>query len=165
VRKGLPLEGWRYDVFGKDALDLVEGKLAFAVVKGRLKMTHVDELHGNMRDANPDAADEAAQAGNTGKPETPEIPKRTTRANERLPAHAQAVAISGGTARGGHFGRAAEACFVSQSTLSAGLARSGNAAGRGAGGTHQAQCALHAAGQCGGGQGAPSCARRRNCRT
>jgi ribonuclease D len=35
VRKDLPiLEGWRVGVFGKDALDLVEGKLAFAVVNG-----------------------------------------------------------------------------------------------------------------------------------
>ena len=43
--RGLPvLEGWRYEVFGKDALDLVEGKLAFAVEKGRLKMTHVDDV-------------------------------------------------------------------------------------------------------------------------
>jgi len=50
VRKGLPiLEGWRYEVFGRDALELVEGKLAFAVLKGRLKMTHIDELHDNMR--------------------------------------------------------------------------------------------------------------------
>ncbi|MCC6926402.1 ribonuclease D [Novosphingobium sp.] len=37
------LQGWRYDVFGHDALDLVEGKLAFAVVNGKLKMTHVDD--------------------------------------------------------------------------------------------------------------------------
>jgi ribonuclease D len=45
VRKDLPiLEGWRVGVFGKDALDLVEGKLAFAVVNGRLKMTHVDDV-------------------------------------------------------------------------------------------------------------------------
>lgn len=45
VRKGLPmLEGWRFDQFGHDALDLVEGKLAFAVVSGRLKMTHVDDV-------------------------------------------------------------------------------------------------------------------------
>jgi len=42
--RNLPvLEGWRYEVFGKDALDLVEGKLAFAVERGRLKMTHVDD--------------------------------------------------------------------------------------------------------------------------
>jgi ribonuclease D len=44
VRKNLAmLEGWRFDAFGRDALDLVEGKLAFAVVNGRLKMTHVDD--------------------------------------------------------------------------------------------------------------------------
>lgn len=44
VRKKLPiLEGWRYEVFGHDALDLVEGKMAFAVVDGKLKMTHVDD--------------------------------------------------------------------------------------------------------------------------
>ena len=38
------LEGWRYEVFGKDALDLVEGKVAFAVEKGRMKMTHIDDI-------------------------------------------------------------------------------------------------------------------------
>ncbi|KMS60307.1 ribonuclease D [Novosphingobium barchaimii LL02] len=44
VRKNLSLlEGWRYEVFGRDALDLVEGKLAFAVENGKLKMTHVDD--------------------------------------------------------------------------------------------------------------------------
>jgi len=44
VRKLSVLEGWRYEVFGKDALDLVEGKLAFAVENGRLKMTHIDDV-------------------------------------------------------------------------------------------------------------------------
>jgi len=45
VRKGLVmLEGWRFDQFGQDALDLVEGKLAFGVVNGKLKMTHVDDV-------------------------------------------------------------------------------------------------------------------------
>lgn len=45
VRKDLPiLQGWRIGAFGKDALDLVEGKLAFAVVNGKLKMTHVDDV-------------------------------------------------------------------------------------------------------------------------
>jgi ribonuclease D len=44
VRKNLVmLQGWRFGVFGKDALDLVEGKLAFAVEHGKLKMTHVDD--------------------------------------------------------------------------------------------------------------------------
>ncbi|RZM10021.1 MAG: ribonuclease D [Sphingomonas sp.] len=44
TRKGLPmLEGWRYDQFGRDALDLVEGRLAFAVKNGRLTMTRTEE--------------------------------------------------------------------------------------------------------------------------
>ncbi|MCE7798359.1 ribonuclease D [Sphingobium sufflavum] len=33
------LEGWRYEQFGHDALDLVEGRMAFAVVNGKLQMT------------------------------------------------------------------------------------------------------------------------------
>ncbi len=50
VRKNLPiLEGWRYETFGHDALDLVEGKLAFAVLNGKLKMQHVDDMHEEMR--------------------------------------------------------------------------------------------------------------------
>ena len=36
------LQGWRYDVFGREALDLVEGKLGFAVKNGRLTMTRVE---------------------------------------------------------------------------------------------------------------------------
>jgi ribonuclease D len=36
------LEGWRYEVFGKDALELVEGRMAFAVKDGKLLMTRVD---------------------------------------------------------------------------------------------------------------------------
>ena len=52
VRKGLPmLETWRFETFGRDALDLVEGKLAFAVVSGRLKMTHVDDVVDAASDA------------------------------------------------------------------------------------------------------------------
>jgi ribonuclease D len=40
VRKNLNiLSGWRYEQFGKDALDLVEGRLAFAIENGKLKMT------------------------------------------------------------------------------------------------------------------------------
>jgi ribonuclease D len=39
-REGLSLlSGWRFEQFGSDALDLVEGRLAFAVVDGKLKMT------------------------------------------------------------------------------------------------------------------------------
>ncbi|BBC73604.1 ribonuclease D [Altererythrobacter sp. B11] len=54
VRKLPVLEGWRYEVFGRDALDLVEGKLAFAVENGRLKMTHID-------DAEPPSQEQAAE--------------------------------------------------------------------------------------------------------
>ena len=44
VRTGLPmLEGWRFDQFGRDALDLVEGRLAFAVQNGKLKMTRAED--------------------------------------------------------------------------------------------------------------------------
>ncbi|MBA4748457.1 MAG: ribonuclease D [Sphingopyxis sp.] len=44
VRDGLPLlSGWRYDVFGKDALELVEGRMGFAVKNGRLVMTRTEE--------------------------------------------------------------------------------------------------------------------------
>lgn len=39
-RDGLAiLDGWRFDQFGRDALDLVEGRLGFAVQEGKLKMT------------------------------------------------------------------------------------------------------------------------------
>ncbi len=40
VRKELNiLSGWRFEEFGRDALDLVEGRLAFATENGKLKMT------------------------------------------------------------------------------------------------------------------------------
>lgn len=46
--RDLPLlEGWRFEQFGRDALELVEGKLAFAVIKGRLKMAHIDKIGGS----------------------------------------------------------------------------------------------------------------------
>jgi ribonuclease D len=42
VRKNLNiLEGWRFEEFGRDALDLVEGRLAFAIENGKLKMSRV----------------------------------------------------------------------------------------------------------------------------
>jgi ribonuclease D len=41
-RNGLSLlDGWRYEVFGKDALALVEGRLAFSVKGGRMVMSEV----------------------------------------------------------------------------------------------------------------------------
>ena len=52
------LQGWRYEVFGKDALDLVEGKLAFAVERGKLKMTHIDDVVIAEPAAELEAADE-----------------------------------------------------------------------------------------------------------
>ncbi|MCW3849177.1 ribonuclease D [Sphingomonas sp. LB-2] len=43
-REGLPmLQGWRFDQFGKDALQLVEGQLGFTVRNGKLKMTRTEE--------------------------------------------------------------------------------------------------------------------------
>ena len=42
-REGLSiLEGWRYEEFGRDALDLVEGRLAFAIRNGKLVMTRTE---------------------------------------------------------------------------------------------------------------------------
>jgi ribonuclease D len=44
-REGLSiLTGWRFEQFGRDALDLVEGRLAFAVVNGKLKMTRTEDV-------------------------------------------------------------------------------------------------------------------------
>ncbi|HWJ71390.1 MAG TPA: ribonuclease D [Sphingobium sp.] len=43
VRNGLAvLEGWRFEEFGRDALDLVEGRMAFAVRDGKLLMTRTE---------------------------------------------------------------------------------------------------------------------------
>ena len=45
------LKGWRYEVFGRDALELVEGKLAFAVKSGKLTMTHIDDMQASMEES------------------------------------------------------------------------------------------------------------------
>ena len=45
------LEGWRFETFGSDAVDLVEGKLAFAVLDGKLKMTRT----GTEADSRPES--------------------------------------------------------------------------------------------------------------
>ncbi|MFM5948116.1 MAG: ribonuclease D [Novosphingobium sp.] len=58
------LKGWRFDVFGHDALDLVEGKMAFAVVNGKLKMTRVEAAavaEAEAADAAADPAPEVAE--------------------------------------------------------------------------------------------------------
>ena len=42
-RTGLSmLEGWRYEVFGKDALALCEGRLAFSVRNGKMVMSAIE---------------------------------------------------------------------------------------------------------------------------
>ena len=44
VRKDIAiLQGWRFEEFGRDALDLVEGRLGFAIENGKLKMSRVVE--------------------------------------------------------------------------------------------------------------------------
>jgi ribonuclease D len=50
VRKDLKiLSGWRFEQFGKDALDLVEGRLGFAIEHGKLKMSRL--MHEETVDA------------------------------------------------------------------------------------------------------------------
>ena len=45
MRDGLGiLSGWRHEQFGRDALDLVEGRLAFAIEHGKLKMTRAVDV-------------------------------------------------------------------------------------------------------------------------
>lgn len=42
ARAGLPvLSGWRYDLFGREALELMEGQLGFSVSKGSLRMRKI----------------------------------------------------------------------------------------------------------------------------
>ncbi|WP_128892336.1 ribonuclease D [Erythrobacter sp. HKB08] len=55
------LKGWRYEVFGRDALELVEGKLAFAVKGGKLHMTHIDDMADDLAQAQEDLAVEQAE--------------------------------------------------------------------------------------------------------
>jgi ribonuclease D len=52
VRKDLNiLRGWRFEQFGRDALDLVEGRLAFAIEHGKLKMSRVHDEQQETVDA------------------------------------------------------------------------------------------------------------------
>src|SRR3546814_20205262 len=41
------LEGWRFEQFGRDAVDLVEGRMAFAVQDGKLRMTRTRGVAGH----------------------------------------------------------------------------------------------------------------------
>jgi ribonuclease D len=48
ARKGIAmLEGWRFDVFGHAAVDLVEGRMGFAVKNGKLLMSEIDAAAAN----------------------------------------------------------------------------------------------------------------------
>ena len=52
VRKNLNiLDGWRFEEFGRDALDLVEGRLAFATENGKLKMSRITVDSGELQTA------------------------------------------------------------------------------------------------------------------
>jgi ribonuclease D len=52
VRKDLNiLDGWRFEEFGRDALDLVEGRLAFATENGKLKMSRLTVDSGELQTA------------------------------------------------------------------------------------------------------------------
>ncbi len=42
------LEGWRYEQFGRDALDLIEGRVSFTVKDGKLEMTHQPERESEI---------------------------------------------------------------------------------------------------------------------
>ena len=44
VRNGLSiLSGWRYEEFGRDAVNLVEGRIGFAIEGGKLKLSRMAE--------------------------------------------------------------------------------------------------------------------------
>ncbi|MEO7654199.1 MAG: ribonuclease D [Sphingomicrobium sp.] len=52
VRSNLKiLSGWRFEQFGRDALDLVEGRLGFAIEDGKLKMSRLAQAEGETVDA------------------------------------------------------------------------------------------------------------------
>jgi ribonuclease D len=64
--RSLPvLQGWRYEVFGRDALELVEGKLGFGVEDGRLKMTRIDETT-DAADGDGDSSGDQDKGGDDG---------------------------------------------------------------------------------------------------
>ncbi len=64
------LKGWRYDVFGRDALELVEGRLAFAVRDGKLLMTHIDDMHASMEEGLAEDKEPASNEPATKEPDS-----------------------------------------------------------------------------------------------
>lgn len=77
VREGLPiLEGWRRELFGEDALALVEGRLGFVIENGRVRMLPAADL----RPAAAPAPAEAPRQGADGAARPPRRRARPTRA-------------------------------------------------------------------------------------
>lgn len=71
-RTGLALlEGWRFEQFGADALALVEGRLGFSVVGGRLRMQALE--------ARPASAGEASAPAETPAPDSDAAAPRARR--------------------------------------------------------------------------------------
>lgn len=61
--EGLPLlQGWRRDVFGEDALALVEGRLCFRVLNGQLKMQATEEVFSEESESSPQDQDGAPES-------------------------------------------------------------------------------------------------------
>jgi ribonuclease D len=56
------LKGWRFDVFGKDALEVVEGKTGFAVKDGKLVMSSAEDMRADMIEAADEDEAEVAEA-------------------------------------------------------------------------------------------------------
>lgn len=71
------LHGWRYEVFGKDALELVEGKTGFAVKDGKLVMSNADDMRADIiaeTEAPEDDAEAAIGPTAAGEAATEEAP-------------------------------------------------------------------------------------------
>lgn len=67
VRTGLPiLEGWRWELFGEDALALVEGRLGFVVEQGKVRMLPAARLTAAAEGA--PAGTLPPAAGGAGRP-------------------------------------------------------------------------------------------------
>jgi ribonuclease D len=92
IRAGLPmLEGWRHELFGRDALALVEGRLGFSVEGGTLRMRPLDPAVAMPPDADSTPLPEgpgAAPAPDPAPVPAPDAavpPPRRTAARRRAP--------------------------------------------------------------------------------
>ncbi len=76
-RTGLALlEGWRFDQFGADALALVEGRLGFSVVNGRLRMRALEAPPSSAAEASAPAEAPAPDSGAAAPPAPRKAPRR-----------------------------------------------------------------------------------------